>query len=280
VRVDHDRPTEVRGSDYAIPRTRGMICNIVRWVKPTRASTSRRVEPRRAFPRSARAHGQDTLRCLPSLRRSERRDLGARDRARAVSDESLLRVEGLRKYFPLTSGTVFQRARGHVKAVDDISFSVRAERDARSRRRDGVREIHDGTPPRTPPDTDLGADHPRGQRLLEALEALDDEHRGVATEHPDGLPRPVLVAEPETHGRNDRRCTLSNPARKSAQWHLGRRVGTAGARGAQPRALQRFPQESSGGQRQRICIARAVALRPKLIVADERTLVSCVPGAS
>ena len=36
--------------------------------------------------------------------------------------EPLLRVEGLRKHYPLTRGVVFTRTLGHIKAVDDVSF--------------------------------------------------------------------------------------------------------------------------------------------------------------
>ena len=43
-----------------------------------------------------------------------------------MSGEPLLRVEGLRKHFPLTKGILFARTLGHVKAVDDVSFEIRA----------------------------------------------------------------------------------------------------------------------------------------------------------
>src|SRR5215831_3760028 len=38
----------------------------------------------------------------------------------------LLRVEGVRKHFPFTKGILFTRTLGHVKAVDDVSFDIRA----------------------------------------------------------------------------------------------------------------------------------------------------------
>jgi peptide/nickel transport system ATP-binding protein len=50
---------------------------------------------------------------------------------------------------------------------------------------------------------------------------------------------------------------------------LGRARRLMGIVGLQPEALERFPHQFSGGQRQRICIARALAMQPKAIVADE-----------
>ena len=38
----------------------------------------------------------------------------------------LLRVEGLRKHFPLTKGILFARTLGYIKAVDDVAFEIRA----------------------------------------------------------------------------------------------------------------------------------------------------------
>jgi ABC-type oligopeptide transport system ATPase subunit len=43
-----------------------------------------------------------------------------------MSDEPLLRVEGLKKHYPVTKGILFSRTLGHVKAVDGVSFTLRA----------------------------------------------------------------------------------------------------------------------------------------------------------
>ena len=45
--------------------------------------------------------------------------------AAAGAEDTLLDVRGLKMYFPVTSGILFQRAVAHIKAVDDVSFTVR-----------------------------------------------------------------------------------------------------------------------------------------------------------
>ena len=73
-----------------------------------------------------------------------------------------------------------------------------------------------------------------------------------------------VIAEPLIlHQRSDRHEKLSRDARRQRVRELLRAVGMDES------AMSRYPHEFSGGQRQRIGIARALALRPKFIVADE-----------
>jgi oligopeptide/dipeptide ABC transporter ATP-binding protein len=177
----------------------------------------------------------------------------------------VLRVEGLKKLFPVRRG-VLQRVAGHVKAVDGVSFAIQAGETLCLVGESGCGKSTVGK-------TILRLQEPTaGQIWLGGTDVttLDEEQMRVhrrevqmVFQDPYSSLNPrmragQIIAEPlENYG-------LAEGADKDRQVHsLLEKVGL------RKDAADRFPFEFSGGQRQRLGIARALALNPKLIVADE-----------
>jgi peptide/nickel transport system ATP-binding protein len=193
------------------------------------------------------------------------RELRAAEQARPAP-EVVLEVEHLVKEFPVTSGAVLQRRFGSVKAVTDVTFAVR-----RGETFGLVGESGSGK-------TTIG-------RLIVALERPTG---GVVRF--EGTPVSALRGAELRRRRRELQLMFQDPyasldPRMRVRAIVGeplavQGIGTRRGRLEQVRGLldevglarasaDLYPHEFSGGQRQRIGLARALALHPRLIVADE-----------
>ena len=183
--------------------------------------------------------------------------------------QTLMEVRDLRKYFPITKG-FFNKVVGHVKAVNDVSFDLYEGECLGLVGESGSGKTTVGK-------TILRALSPTSGTVNFRVNGKMVDIAGASHETLKGLRRYMqmifqdpyaslnprmtvldIVGEPLlVNGMNDR------AERESRVRELLIRVGL------QPHFLRRYPHAFSGGQRQRIGIARALALNPKLVVADE-----------
>lgn len=184
-----------------------------------------------------------------------------------IESPPLVVVDKLKKYFPVSSGLVFQRKRGSVRAVDGISFSI-----ARGETLGLVGES--GCGKTTAGRTILNLYQPtEGKIIIDGKELncknkheLNEFRRKTAMIFQDPYaslnPRwtvSAIVSEPlRVHKLFD-----NEKERTERVNHLLNLVGLSS------RLINRFPHEFSGGQRQRIGVARALASEPLFIVCDE-----------
>jgi oligopeptide/dipeptide ABC transporter ATP-binding protein len=180
--------------------------------------------------------------------------------------ETLLEVRDLKKYFPVHSSGVIRRVVGQVQAVDGVSFAV-----PRGGSLGLVGESGCGKSTTGRVITRL-YDPSEGQMLFEGQDLAKLSKREMLP-----LRKEIQMIFQDPYSSLNPRHTVGTIIGIPLRVHnmvpedktLDRVRELLEVVGLNPEHYNRYPNEFSGGQRQRIGIARALALRPKLLVADE-----------
>ncbi len=182
------------------------------------------------------------------------------------SQQPLLQIRNLKTYYPIKQG-ILQRQIGEVKAVDDVSFA-----------------IFPGETLGLVGESGCGKST-LGRTILRLVQATageiiydGDDLCQLRADRLRRLRRQLQLIFQDPFGSLNPRLSIGSTLIEPMALH---RIGSnrhdrhqraqalLSKVGLDPKSLDRFPHEFSGGQRQRICIARALAVEPRLVICDE-----------
>lgn len=180
--------------------------------------------------------------------------------------ENLLEVRNLKKYFPVKAG-VFKRTVAHVKAVDDISFAVKEGETLGLVGESGCGKSTTGRTILRLLEATEGDVIFEGKNVMDldkkALRAIRRDMQIIFQDPYASLNPRMTVADIVGEPLDIHKLAKNKKERNEKVKEILENVGL----GAE--YMNRYPHEFSGGQRQRIGVARALAVDPKLIIADE-----------
>ncbi len=179
--------------------------------------------------------------------------------------EPLLTVQNLKKHFPITKG-LFSRTSGYVRAVDGVSFSINRGETLGLVGESGCGKTTTGR-------SLLRLIEPTaGHVEFEGQDVLNLTRQGLRS-----IRRKMQIIFQDPYSSLNPRMTVGGMLTEALKIHRLAEGSARGRRvnellelvGLRPEYAGRYPHEFSGGQRQRIGIARALAVEPSFIVADE-----------
>lgn len=180
-------------------------------------------------------------------------------------NDNILEVRDLKVWFPIKKG-IFSRTAGYVKAVDGVSFDLR-----RGETLGVVGES--GCGKSTTSRAVLMLNKPCGGTIkVDGVDISTLRGKALLEYH-----RKVQVVFQDPNASLNPRHTICDIVTEGMIYHglcrkeerNDRAVELLESVGLDASVLYRYPHEFSGGQRQRICIARAIALKPELLICDE-----------
>ena len=187
--------------------------------------------------------------------------------AEGGGDDVVLEVRDVKKHFPLTRGIVFKRTVGHVKAVDGVTLQLKRGETLGVVGESGCGKSTFGR-------LLMGLERPTAG----SIKLLGEEMAGLDARGLRQIRRNIQIVLQDPYSSLDPRMTVGDIVGEPYDVHtdvLGRKDRRKAVQdlldvvGLNPEHINRYPHQFSGGQRQRIGIARALALRPKILVCDE-----------